>query len=165
VADEGGTRRVRAAVTLVLAVFLLGACGSPSPDPSTVSSAPTTSPATTSTSTPPTTAGGTVLTLTDADKGRTVPVHVGDEVQVVLGSTYWTVQASSDPAVLASVGQPVVAPQPSGCVPGEGCGTVTATFRAAGPGTATVSAGRTSCGEAMGCTGDSGSYEVTLEAS
>lgn len=105
---------------------------------------------------------GEHLTLREADKGRTVDVHPGAGVVVVLDSTYWRVAPSSDPAVLREDGQPVYAAHPSGCVPGEGCGTVTATFHAVSAGRATISASRTSCGEAMGCTASAGSYQVTV---
>jgi hypothetical protein len=48
------------------------------------------------------------------------------------------------------------------CVPGEGCGTVSASFRAAKPGTAILEAGRTTCGEARGCVNGEGAYQVTI---
>ncbi len=47
-------------------------------------------------------------------------------------------------------------------MPGGGCGTVTAWFNADGPGTAVVTASRTSCGEAMACGGGAGSYRLTV---
>lgn len=80
----------------------------------------------------------------------------------MLGSTYWRVAGSSDSAVLREEGEPRYAGRPSGCVPGEGCGTVTATFDAAGAGRASVRASRASCGEAMACRGESGSYQVAV---
>jgi hypothetical protein len=76
----------------------------------------------------------------------------------VLSSTYWTFHGSSDTAVLHPVGAPEVRPQPTGCVPGGGCGTATATYRAGAAGRAQVIATRTSCGEAMGCTAASSRF-------
>ena len=111
--------------------------------------------------TPPTVDART-LTARDADNGHALSVHVGDHLQVVLGSTYWQLSGSSDPAVLRPSSQPTVSPQPGGCVPGGGCGTVSARFEAVAPGRADVTASRTSCGEALACTGAQGSYRVTV---
>lgn len=101
------------------------------------------------------------VTVGDNDTGRTLHVTPGSSVKVVLGSTYWTFGHSSDGGVLSLVGTPNVVPS-GGCVPGQGCGTVTGVFRAMAPGTATITASRTSCGEAMRCTGDQGSYRVVV---
>jgi len=102
------------------------------------------------------------LTVTDADNGRTVAIASGGQVTVTLDSTYWTFGGSSNPAVLRQVGQPVTSP--GSCPPGVGCGRVSATFAAVGRGRADVTASRTSCGEALSCTGGSGSYRVTVVA-
>jgi hypothetical protein len=104
----------------------------------------------------------TTKRVTDRDKGTTVTLHIGDRLKVVLASTYWTIHPASKPAVLRSDGRPVTTPRPTGCVPGGGCGTVTATFTAAGDGTTIVSASRTSCGEALRCTGGNGVYRVSV---
>jgi hypothetical protein len=80
----------------------------------------------------------------------------------VLASTYWTLQPSSNPIVLQPNGQPIVAPQIRGCVPGQGCGTVTTDFTASTTGTAIVTATRTTCGEALACTPANSHYEVTI---
>lgn len=121
-------------------------------------------------STPSTTAAGethpgsgaSAVTLTDADNHRHVTLHVGEWLTLVLGSTYWTVQDSSNPEVLRRAGDPVVEPQLRGCVPGQGCGTVTAAFTGVGAGDAVVTATRTTCGEAMACTGAAGLYRVDV---
>lgn len=76
----------------------------------------------------------------------------------MLSSTYWKFHGSSNTAVLHPLGLPEVRPQPSGCVPGSGCGTATATYRAVAAGRVQVVATRTSCGEAMGCTAASGRF-------
>jgi hypothetical protein len=102
-----------------------------------------------------------VVQVGDGRDGGTVALHVGQRLRVVLHSTYWEFKAVSVPAVLHLVETPQVAPK-SGCVPGQGCGTVTALYVARAAGTATVKAERTSCGEAMGCTGDAGSYTLTV---
>jgi hypothetical protein len=63
--------------------------------------------------------------------------------------------------VLRIVGRPKVTPRP-GCVPGAGCGTAVAVYRAMGAGHATVKATRSSCGEAMGCTGSKGRFALRV---
>lgn len=108
--------------------------------------------------------GLNTVVVTEPDNGKTLPVHVGERVEVRLSSTYWTFNGSSNPAVLRAVGPAVISPQPSGCVPGGGCGLAIADFDVIGVGSADVTASRTSCGEAMGCTGNQGSYQVTVAA-
>jgi hypothetical protein len=102
-----------------------------------------------------------VVQVGDQRDGGTVALHVGQRLRVVLHSTYWELTATAGSRVLRLVGTPVVAPK-SGCVPGQGCGTVTALYVARAAGTTVVRAERTSCGEAMACTGDAGSYTVTV---
>lgn len=105
----------------------------------------------------------TVVSAGDADDGHAITLQTGQLLHVSLSSTYWTLADSSDPNVLRERGTPVVSPQPSGCVPGAGCGTASAVYVAVAAGTAHVSASRTSCGEAMGCTGSSGSWSLTVD--
>ena len=101
-------------------------------------------------------------TVTDRDKGTTVTLHVGDRLKVVLHSTYWTIHKSPRPAVVRTDGEQVTTPASKGCVPGGGCGTATRTFTIVGKGTTTVSASRTTCGEALRCTGGNGKFSVTV---
>jgi hypothetical protein len=91
-------------------------------------------------------------------------LHPGQTLTVVLHSTLWTLQGSSNPHVLNQLGHTLVAPAPfnKNTCPYGGCGTVTARFSAVGPGTAQVSATRVSCGEAMGCTGAEALYRFTV---
>ena len=99
--------------------------------------------------------------MADANDGQTVTLHPGNHLLVVLSSTYWQFQPSSDPSVLHAEGSPATSPSP-GCVPGAGCGTVAATFTAVAPGHATIVATRTSCGEAMLCLGSAGHYQIDV---
>ena len=148
---------------------------SPSPSPSPTpkppvkpagspKSTPTPAPATTtpaaSPSAPAVIQNGTVA-VADANDGQTVTLHPGNHLQVVLASTYWQFQPSSDPSVLRAEGSPATSPSP-GCVPGAGCGTAAATFTAVAPGHATIVATRTSCGEAMLCQGSAGHYQIEV---
>ena len=103
------------------------------------------------------------VVITEAANGQTVTVHAGTLVTLELHSTYWQVDGSSNSAVLDPVSAPTVAPaSPGACVPGGGCGTVVAVFRAVASGRATVTAARTTCGEALLCTGSAGAFGVTV---
>ena len=110
-------------------------------------------------------AGGGFIRLDERDNGHTVRVAKGYGVGVVLHSTYWTFAPLTGTDVLRPAGTPSTAALPpgNGCVPGGGCGTVTARFSAAGTGIVEVQASRTTCGEAMGCVPDEASFAVTIE--
>jgi hypothetical protein len=97
----------------------------------------------------------------DGDNGRTVTVAVGRALVVSLANTYWRFQAAADPGVLRADGdQQVVASPPGACIPGGGCGTVSRRYVAVGSGTTTVTATRTTCGEALQCTPDQATYTL-----
>jgi hypothetical protein len=152
----------RGTVTIVCgaASLLLGACGGPSPQSFGTTPSPSQSggpgqPSQTS-------AADNVVKASEADNGRIVVIHVGDRMSVALNSTYWSFGGTSDSAVLSFEGPAVVAASLSGCVPGGGCGSVTASFSARSPGVAGITAHRASCGEAMLCTGSAGSYRLTV---
>jgi len=100
------------------------------------------------------------LVITDADNGGTEVVVVGTSVQVVLTSTYWSIDPLPTGTVLRATAPPVTVPEPGHCVTGQGCGTVTVTYTAVAPGTVTVSASRTVCGEALACPPDKGAFRV-----
>jgi hypothetical protein len=159
-------RRLACAVAIASA-GMLAACGAVSRGPAaTPSPPPTAVPAQPASPgvplhTPPTNAPRTVV-VHDQDNGHAVSLRAGERLEVVLASTYWQVVGSSDPNVVRQTALPAVSPQVTGCVVGEGCGSVTALFDAVAPGRADVSAKRTSCGEAMSCAGSLGSYRVTV---
>jgi len=109
--------------------------------------------------------GGCALaaTLGDMACGTSVDVKLGTSVTVSLASTYWTIQGSSRPAVLAQVGvmtygKGVNCPP----FPGTGCGTVSLTFQAVGLGQAVISASRTTWGEALACQPGEGRDRCTI---
>jgi hypothetical protein len=108
----------------------------------------------------PTPAARQQVTATESDNGRTIVLRRGGSLTVVLHSTYWTIAGSSAPRVLSERGRPVTTPAPPSahCVPGQGCGTVTARFLAVGDGRADVTASRTTCGEALMCAPNQRSY-------
>jgi hypothetical protein len=103
-----------------------------------------------------------VKSVGEVDNGRVLTLQRGQRLRIVLHSTYWTFHGSSQPSVLLAEGPPDVNPQPSRCVTGGGCGTVTAVYVALSNGLATVTATRTSCGEAEGCLPSAGLWRVTV---
>jgi len=105
---------------------------------------------------------GSPLLLDEHAKGKTVAVTVGTSVELVLHNSYWNINNSSNPKVLAEIGEPTYLPATSACVPGGGCNPVQATFTAMTPGTAVLSASRTSCGEAMLCAPGQRHFQVTI---
>ena len=100
--------------------------------------------------------------LDEHANGSTVDVQLGDQVIVVLHSTYWTFDTPT--RVLQPVG--AAQPSPSHCaVVGSGCGTVTAAFNAAQVGSVTLHAHRDSCGEAVRCSATNADWSVTVRVS
>jgi len=83
---------------------------------------------------PPTASERITATATEANDGKTIVLQQGQELRITLSSTYWQLAESSNPGVLAMAGAAQVHPQPSTsagpCVPGQGCGTATAVYRA-----------------------------------
>jgi hypothetical protein len=95
---------------------------------------------------------GQSVQVDESADGSDVTLAKGDRLQVTLHSTYWQFNPSSDSAVLAADGAPRPGPG-TNCptFPGSGCGTVTQMYTAGKAGTATVTATRTTCGEALAC--------------
>jgi hypothetical protein len=108
-------------------------------------------------------AAGTVV-VHNADKGRTVTLHPGQSLQVVLTGGYWAAPATSAASVLKlSTAPTLVSPSPGhGCPPGVGCRAQQTEFTAVAAGTATVSSSRSNCGEAMRCTDANGTFSITV---
>ncbi|MEY9838158.1 hypothetical protein [Streptacidiphilus sp. EB103A] len=115
----------------------------------------------------PSSSGPRQVTLDEHASGGTVTLPVGSTLQITLHSTYWKPPTSSAVAVLRPLGPavPAVTPTASGCHPGSGCGTLSAGFTALRSGTATVTASRTSCGEAMACPPAQRTFTVTVQVS
>ena len=137
-------RPVVLAVCIALIAVVSAACGSQASSGSTARSE-------------------TNVVLHWSDNHRTVTVTPGSSVRVVLGNTYWSFAPPSAGGILTPVGKPVVKPVMHGCVAGQGCGTVTAVYDATNQGITKISAGRTSCGEAIRCTSGRGAYTVTIK--
>jgi len=102
------------------------------------------------------------ITVDETANGTTVALHVGDQLTVVLHSTYWQINAPGTRAArLVTAGPQRTQPAQCGHIPGSGCGTATRRFRAERRGVATLSAHRDSCGEALRCTGTQGDWKIT----
>ena len=99
---------------------------------------------------------------TEQDNGKSVSLRTGESLTVILHNTYWNLTGSSDPTVLLQIGSAITSPDIGKCLPGVGCGTVTATFKAVGPGKAEVTASRTSCGEALRCSPDQSTFDLIV---
>jgi hypothetical protein len=100
-----------------------------------------------------------IVRVTERQNRGTVSLRRGQQLQVILHSTYWQFQKTSNPAVLHLERPPKLRPNPS-CVPGGGCGTVTAAYLAVAAGPTLVTAERSSCGEASGCTAATGRFTL-----
>jgi hypothetical protein len=102
------------------------------------------------------------VTITESNNRHVVTVAKGVHLVVELRSTYWTITPLAHRAVLYQVGTQQAGAPTHPCVPGQGCGTVTMHYVARGAGTVRLSAQRSTCGEALRCTGSQGSWYVTV---
>lgn len=155
-------RRLTVLVVLAALMPVAAGCGSRARRSTATTGAPTTTVASEGTATTQPDASSATGSVGDRDNGTTVRLRAGARLRVVLSSTYWNFDPSSNPEVLGSNGAPTIDPQLKGCVIGAGCGTVTATFTATARGSAIVTATRTTCGEALACTGSQGHYTITV---
>jgi hypothetical protein len=106
--------------------------------------------------------GHTVLTVSDNRNGQTVVLRTGEQLRVDLASTYWSIQPPTNMTVLSPQGDARVLPQLDHCVPGGGCGHVIQVYVATTIGRSSVTATRSSCGEAMGCTPAASRFQVLV---
>jgi len=104
---------------------------------------------------------GSTLVLSEAANGTTVSATIGEAIRLELHSTYWHLNGSSDTGVLQPLDGTTVLPSP-GCVPGAGCGSVTAVYRAVAGGRTELTASRTSCGEALACSPSQRTFAVAV---
>ena len=157
VRPRGGVRAGRPAFLRLLAdaavALLMAACGS-----GVVSAGGQHSPS------GGTRAPGSVTVSSGHVNGGTLHVTVGEHLNLILSSTYWQLNGSSAPAVLRQDGGAKVLPRPSSCpkLPGLGCTPVRTSFLALAPGTAVITASRTTCGEALACAADQRHFRVTI---
>ena len=114
----------------------------------------------------------TIASLSEKNASKTVAVKMGTQVELSLHSMYWQLAVPAKSSSLTSKGQPILKPifpspsAPAGCrIAGSGCGTQTWVFAATKVGLTHLVASRTTCGEAMKCTGANGRFTVTVKVS
>lgn len=114
----------------------------------------------------------TTATLSEENASKTVVVKLGSRVELSLHSMYWQLAVPAKSSSLTSKGAPILRPifpsptAPAGCrIAGSGCGTQTWVFTATKVGLTHLVATRTTCGEAMKCTGANGRFAVTVKVS
>ncbi len=112
----------------------------------------------------------TVRTLNENSANKVYAVKVGSHLTLTLHSMYWSLTSVPKSSGVAQVGGVLSKPilpgptAPNGCgLPGMGCGTQTWNFVAKKVGTFSIAASRTSCGEALQCTGTQGEYVVRIQ--
>jgi hypothetical protein len=129
------------ATVLTTAVLLL---------PPTASNATTTAPAHT--------------TVAANESVHTVTLTQAEHLTLTLHSTYWTIAGLHHTPVLTQNGPAVThsTTSSSHCVPGQGCGYVVANYTPHSPGVVTITAHRTSCGEALLCPPSKRSYTLVV---
>lgn len=110
--------------------------------------------------------------LSEKNASKIVAVKLGSRVELTLHSMYWQLAVPARSSSLTSKGQPILKPifpspsAPAGCkIAGSGCGTQTWIFAATKVGLTHLIASRTTCGEAMQCTGANGRFAVTVKVS
>lgn len=152
---SGARAAAKYAPIAALTVLLAAGCGSAAASPAG-NGAPSSS-----SSSP---ASPHVVVVRDDANGKTVDVPAGATVELILNSSYWKVAGSSTPTVLRQDGGSTVLPRPSNCpqIPGSSCSPLRTDFTALAPGSATVAASRTSCGEAMKCGPNESRFSVTV---
>lgn len=103
------------------------------------------------------------LQVNEKDNKTTLHVTVGATVDVILHSTYWQLAVPNAKILMPLMSEPTVTPDFNG-VAGSGLGTVEMRYKVVAAGTATIDASRVSCGEALRCTGDQGTFQTTIIA-
>lgn len=148
---------ITAGLTLIALAGLSTGCGTSSGTPVTAKTSPH------STGVPSATKRtGEPVVLDEHANGKVVHVRVGTTIELLLHSSYWRIHRSTRPAILAPQGQPTQLPVTPTCAPGIGCNPVREMFLARAPGTAVLSASRTTCGEALRCGPQNSRYRVTV---
>ena len=113
----------------------------------------------------PVAGGPTVIVVRDDANGKTVSTRAGNQIELILSSSYWHVTGSSEPSVLRQNGPSVLLSRPNSCpdIPGLGCVPVRADFTALADGKAEITAERSACGEALRCKPDQTRFTVIVD--
>jgi len=117
-----------------------------------------------------TTYAATPQVISEPSNGKVISIKTGSTFSIVLHSTYWQYDPLTATKAIQAISDPVGAPiapgptAPRACThAGSGCGTVTWKFKAKSIGSATITASRTSCGEALQCAAGQGLYSVKIK--
>ncbi len=115
-------------------------------------------------SSPTLASAASIRILNENSANKTYSMKVGATFHLVLHSTYWSLGSIAASAPIKSLGDPKPATPTTGPAnpPGMGTGTLDWTLKAVRRGTYALTASRTSCGEALRCTGNQGSYLVRI---
>lgn len=106
---------------------------------------------------------GHTLVTTFSDNGGTLTASVGDIIRVVLAGESWQM-TTSNRNILEQRGKSNLAPITTGCVPGQGCGSVSTFYKALKAGDANLLASRSSCrGSPKGCKTGNGVFRLTVQ--
>lgn len=107
------------------------------------------------------------VAINESSYAKVVVVTPGTHIALTLHSTYWTLAPLTPQKILAQQGpartEAKLPASGNGCVPGQGCGTITAQFLATGAGQVRLRASRTSCGEALRCTERQSNWTVVIK--
>jgi len=104
-----------------------------------------------------------MVTVVDADDGKTIVLRRGQGLRVVLDGPTWQFAEPSDSEVLTPQGPATYTPGDN-CtpLPGTHCGKVTAEFRAMKMGTSVVTATRAPCNEGFQCPDEQAQYRLEV---
>lgn len=103
------------------------------------------------------------LNVDNRDNGHTITLHQGQRLHVVLYSTYWTIDGGHNRPIRVTDNQAFFPDRTSpGCPAGSGCGYVSRDFLATSPGNGTLTASRTTCGEALRCSPAQSTWTLTV---
>jgi hypothetical protein len=153
----GGKRRAVALVALGTLTVGLSACGSSTGADKAITTIPPSG--STSTTKP---VAPHVLVATFADNGGTLTVQPQNRIRVVLAGTSWS-QSTSDASVVVATSKSKTLPASTGCVQGQGCGSVTVFYQALKDGTAHILGDRGSCaGAAPSCKTGASAFKMTI---
>jgi hypothetical protein len=107
-------------------------------------------------------ASASSVALSESNNGKVVAIAKGSHFSVTLHTTYWSIHTVSN-HVVTQIGKTVVKGSlGNACAPGQGCGTVTATYVANKVGTVRLTASRTTCGEALKCSTSQSHWTVVV---
>lgn len=105
------------------------------------------------------------VVISESSNAKVVTVARGSHFTVTLHSTYWSIKPVTG-HIVTQIGKTLVKGSlmygTQRCVPGQGCGTVTANYVANAAGTVRLNASRTTCGEVLLCSKSQSHWTVVI---